>query len=219
MEPLMGVAGFLGFIAFLVLFIINAVKKKPKKKSGIGMAVCAVLFIGAFAATGDSNPQAPVKPEPSELPAKTESPALVQSQSSQEPESAFHSEASEAETAGKPAGSYTLPCGMEVFFQDSVRNDVTERWRLSKTSSSLVPSEYAVEYYNEMFSSDDEIHGIWNATLNTTTAISKSGNLLFVDTHEYIDGEEHDAKILFSGVLLSSEIIDLDTGLPWEASE
>ena len=108
---------------------------------------------------------------------------------------------------------------MEVFFQDSVRNDVTERWRLSKTSSSLVPSEYAVEYYNEMFSSDDEIHGIWNATLNTTTAISKSGNLLFVDTHEYIDGEEHDAKILFSGVLLSSEIIDLDTGLPWEASE
>lgn len=219
MEPFIGVAGFLGFFVFLVLFVINTVKKKPKKKMGIGMAVCAVLFIGAFAATGDSDPQAPVKPELSELPAKTESPALVQSQSSQEPESAFHSEASEAETAGKPAGSNTLPCGMEIFFENSVRNDVTGRWRLSKTSSSLVVSEHAVEYYNEMFSSNDEIHGIWNAALGTTTMISKSGNMLFVDTHEYVDGEEHDAKLLFSGMLLTSEVIDVETGLPLEGSE
>ena len=31
--------------------------------------------------------------------------------------------------------------------------------------------------------------------------------LLFVDTYEYVDGEEHDAKIMFSGTLLDSKIL------------
>ena len=72
-----------------------------------------------------------------------------------------------------------------------------------------------------MFSSDDEIHAIWNVALGTTTSISVSGNLLFVDTHEYIDGEENDAKIMFSGRLLDSRIIDKETGEPFsgETSE
>lgn len=219
MEPFIGVAGFLGFFVFLVLFVINTVKKKPKKKMGIGMAVCAVLFIGAFAATGSSDSKPAVKPEPTEKPKQVESSSFIESTPSQKPESVPPGESSEEETTGKSSGSYTLPCGMEIFFENSVRNDVTGRWRLSKTSSSLVVSEHAVEYYNEMFSSNDEIHGIWNAALGTTTMISKSGNMLFVDTHEYVDGEEHDAKLLFSGMLLTSEVIDVETGLPLEGSE
>lgn len=106
---------------------------------------------------------------------------------------------------------------MDLLFFSSVRNDVTENWRLSETSSSLVPADYALEYYQETFSSDEEIHGIWNATLVTMTWIKMMSGLLFVDTYEYVDGEEHDAKIMFSGTLLDSKILYADTGEPFDA--
>lgn len=110
------------------------------------------------------------------------------------------------------SGRYTLPCGMTLNFSPSVRNDVTGRWRISTTSDSIVPADYALEYYNALFSSDDEIHAIWNATLNTTTRITASDGLLYVDTLEYVDGEEHDANLLFSGTVLDSKIINIETG-------
>lgn len=122
-----------------------------------------------------------------------------------------------SQSAAKEPGRYTLPdSGLEINFQTSVRNDVTGNWRLATTSDSIVPAECAVEYYKTMFSSDDEIHGIWNATLSTMTQISEGSGLLFVDTYEYVDGEEHDAKLMFSGNKLMSEVYDLSTGLPLE---
>lgn len=68
----------------------------------------------------------------------------------------------------------------------------------------------------KMFVSDDEIHGVWNATLGTMTCIKVMSGLLFVDTYEYVDGEEHDANLMFSGMLLDSKIIDKETGEPFE---
>ena len=67
-----------------------------------------------------------------------------------------------------------------------------------------------------MFRSDEEIHAVWNATLGTMTSIKAMSGLLFIDTFEYVDGEEHDAKLLFSGMLLDSQIIDIETGKPFE---
>ena len=43
------------------------------------------------------------------------------------------------------------------------------------------------------------------------TRITASGGMLFVDTLEYVDGEEHDAKLLFSGEALDSRILDIAT--------
>lgn len=113
-------------------------------------------------------------------------------------------------------GSYTLPCGVEVSFRDQVRNDVTGKWRFSSTADSTPPADFALEYYQTLFSSDDEVHAVWNATLGTMTRITCSGGLLYVDTLEYVDGEEHDAKTLFSGDVLDSVIIDTATGKPVE---
>lgn len=110
------------------------------------------------------------------------------------------------------SGSYTLPCGMKIQFFDSVRNDATGKWRRSATSDSFVPADYAYEYYNEMFSSDDEVHSIWNATLKTNTRLTVAFGILYVDTLEYVDGEEHDANIMFSGNVLDSKMIDIETG-------
>ena len=110
------------------------------------------------------------------------------------------------------SGNYTLPSGFDINFRDSVRNDVTGKWRISTTSDDFVPAEYAVEYYKTMFSSDDEIHAIWNATLGTTTRITVAFGVISADTLEYVEGEEHDAKVLFSGTLLDSKLFDAETG-------
>ena len=110
------------------------------------------------------------------------------------------------------SGTYTLPCGMELQFYDSVHNDVTGNWRRAATSDSFVPTDYALEYYQAMFSSDSEIHAVWNTALGTTTRIRVSGSDLDVTTMEYVEGEELDAKLLFSGTVLNTATIDIQTG-------
>ena len=135
----------------------------------------------------------------------------------QETPDPVESETSKPSETQEPAeniksGKYTLPSGFNINFSSSVRNDVTGNWRLSTTSDSFVPAEYAVEYYKTMFSSDNEIHAIWNATLGTTTRITVVFGVISADTFEYVDGEEHDAKVLFSGTLLDSKMFDAETG-------
>lgn len=107
---------------------------------------------------------------------------------------------------------YNLPCGMELTYYDSVPGDTTGRWRAATTSFGSAPSNHAAEYYNNVFSSDDEIHAICDTTLKTTTRIKVEQGLLIVDTLKYVDGEEKDAKILFSGDVLRSKVFDKETG-------
>ncbi len=120
-------------------------------------------------------------------------------------------ETKKEETAIK-SGSYDI-AGETFQFSDSVMNDVTGKWRLSRIASSILPEDYAVDYYHTLFSSDDEIHAIVNFSLNTTTSISVLyDGMLYVHTHEYVDKEEHDAKSLFGGMLLSEYWINIETG-------
>lgn len=110
------------------------------------------------------------------------------------------------------SGTYTIDA-IEFWFSDSVINDVTGRWRISSIASSQDITEYVIDYYNALFSSNDEIHAIVNFSLNTTTSISVlPDGTLDVAIHEYIDGEEHDAKALFSGMLLKEYFVNSQTG-------
>lgn len=110
------------------------------------------------------------------------------------------------------SGSYTID-GIVFSFDDSVRNDVTGNWKISLISDSATPDEYALDYYKTLFSSDDEIHAVINFALNTTNKISVLyGGILDVSVLEYVDGEEHDAKELFSGSLLNEYWVHTDTG-------
>lgn len=110
------------------------------------------------------------------------------------------------------SGTYEIG-DLIFYFQDSVRNDNTGKWRLSKIAESVEPTDYALDYYKTLFCTDDEIHAIINFSKNTTTKISVlSTELLDVTVQEYVDGEEHDAKILFSGNLLKEYHINISTG-------
>ena len=93
-----------------------------------------------------------------------------------------------------------------------VRNDVTGNWRLSEYASSESQETFAVEYYNNYFDSDDEIHALINMTNKTTARISKMmDDTLNVCIYEYIDGEEHDAKKLFGGMKLKEYFVTIST--------
>lgn len=94
-----------------------------------------------------------------------------------------------------------------------VRNDVTGNWKLSRISTSENILEYIRSYYKDNFNNDEEIHAIVNFSLNTTTQVSKLlDNILSVTIFEYVDKEEHDAKKLFTGMVLKEYWIYLDNG-------
>ena len=52
----------------------------------------------------------------------------------------------------------------------------------------------------------------FGGTQDRTKKISVMGNLLDVSVYEYVDKEEHDTKLLFSGKLLKEYHVNKDTG-------
>lgn len=98
------------------------------------------------------------------------------------------------------------------FVVTNVPNDVTGNWRIASIAENIEMQDYALDYYKEYFKSDDEIHAIVNFNYKTTTRISVIGNLLDVSVYEYVDKEEHDAKLLFSGTLLKEYHVNIDSG-------
>ena len=115
------------------------------------------------------------------------------------------------------SGDYTID-GIDFSFTDHVRNDATGNWRISLIADSKADVfQYCVDYYKEMFTSDNEIHAIVNFSLNTTSKISVlSDGVLDVCIYDYVKGEEHYAEKLFGGELLKEEFISVETGEPVE---
>lgn len=121
---------------------------------------------------------------------------------------------SETESNTEPikSGIYNID-DIEFWFSDSVRNDITGNWRIASIASSKNITDYVIDYYNTLFNSNEEIHAIVNFSLNTTSSISVLyDGILDVVVHEYIDGEEHDANVLFGGMLLKEFWINTKTG-------
>lgn len=101
----------------------------------------------------------------------------------------------------------------DIYFGVSkVRNDVTEKWKISTISENIEILDYALSYYKEYFSDDSEVHAIVNFANKTTTKITVVADQIDVSIFEYVDKEEHDAKILFSGSLLKEYSIYTDNG-------
>lgn len=87
------------------------------------------------------------------------------------------------------------------------RNDTTGTWRVGVLASTEQVADHAAEYYKAYFENDNEIHCVVNFTYNTTTKIQVAGDSLLVTVYEYVKGEEHDAKVMFSGTQLSQRTV------------
>lgn len=101
--------------------------------------------------------------------------------------------------------------GKNIVVMD-VRNDTTGNWRYITLSETTDFLEYALSYYNTYFENDNEIHAIVNFTNKTTTKISVYGDELNITVYEYVDGEEHDAKLMYSGAVYSEYRVYKDNG-------
>lgn len=110
----------------------------------------------------------------------------------------------------EPDATSALP--FDVTFSSSFHNDKTGRWRKALVATSSPIDEYAVDYYKEYFKSDDEVHYIYNFTLNTVNALTVQDGTLFISVSEYVDGEEHDAAKAGGGEYYGQYHFDLDTG-------
>lgn len=178
------------------------------------LLLSSLLFTGCGAtnSTSASVQDTAIKSEATEVkPTEISSETEVQYSEESAPSTETEAVQSEIPTAIK-SGDYEID-GIDFLFSDSVRNDVTGNWRISLISDSATPETYALDYYNTLFSSDDEIHAIVNFSLNTTTKISVLyAGVLDVTVLEYVDGEEHDAKKLFGGSLLKEYWVHTDTG-------
>lgn len=106
----------------------------------------------------------------------------------------------------------TDPLGFQVDFSDSFRNDTTGNWRKALIAEDKEIQDYALDYYKNYFKSDNEIHIIYNFTLNTVNRLALSGDALDISVTDYIKGEEHDASLACSGNLLEQFQINLKTG-------
>lgn len=96
---------------------------------------------------------------------------------------------------------------------DSVRNDVTEKWKcIVIAENNFDITEYALSCYKNYFDSDETILAVINLTTKTSASISKVAGNLYVSQYEYVDGEEHDAKAMFSGIHLLDYIVYIDNG-------
>lgn len=114
----------------------------------------------------------------------------------------------ETETTGKSA---TID-GVDVIFSDNVKNDATGNARLAKVTGEKSVEEYVLDYYKMYFKDDKEVHAIVNYTLNTTACVTSAGDKINVRIYEHIDGEEQDAKKLFTGEKYAEYNVDKETG-------
>lgn len=112
----------------------------------------------------------------------------------------------------EPASAESSPLDGIRFRADKVRNDTTGNWRISCIAENLEMKDHALEYYNQYFTDDSEIHFIVNFNYNTTTKIMVSGGQLDVTVQDYVPKEEHDANVLGSGTLLGEYFVDKETG-------
>lgn len=101
---------------------------------------------------------------------------------------------------------------MSILYSESVRNDATGNWRLARISAGIQMEEYALSYYQNYFTSDSEVHAIVDFGANTTTMITSMGSALSVRIYQYIEDEEHDAKVLGSGEKLAEYMVYTDNG-------
>lgn len=101
---------------------------------------------------------------------------------------------------------------MDINLTEKIKKDPTGNIRLAKVTGEKPAEEYALDYYKMYFKDDKEVHAIINYTLNTTACITSVGNKINVRIYEHVDGEENDAKKLFTVEKYAEYNVSKETG-------
>jgi hypothetical protein len=99
-----------------------------------------------------------------------------------------------------------------TFSRNKVNNDVTGKWRVSTIVANVSMEDYAYNYYERFMLSEGQVEAVINFNYNTSTSLSVYGNFIDVCVYDYVDGEEHDANLMFTGTLLKEYYVYTDNG-------
>lgn len=120
----------------------------------------------------------------------------------------------EAPTEPKKEVGKSVDTLESFMYTGAVQNDVTGKWYCAVCADNVNFAEYAVSYYNRYMHSG-EIHAICNPLYGTTTKIEDSSfdtDNIYLTVYSYIDGEEHDAKLMFGGNVIAYYNVNKETG-------
>lgn len=97
-------------------------------------------------------------------------------------------------------------------FNPGIPNDPAGILRAGVYNSNTSQENLALDYYKAFFGNDSEIHALINSANKTTACVQVMGDELDVTLTEYVDKEETDADLLFSGTFLSEYNVNINTG-------
>lgn len=186
--------------------------QKPSKGRTILVVVLLVIIVACIflifmPSSGDSEDQADSTAQSTQESTQADaSDESAEEMTESEPESE-----AEEDAGAKKSGSYDLD-EMSIIYSDSVRDDKTGNWRLAKVTGMKSAEEYALDYYNEFFADDSELHAIVNFDLNTTACLTVISGNINVRIYEHVDGEEQYASSLFTGDKLAEYNVTIETG-------
>lgn len=92
-----------------------------------------------------------------------------------------------------------------------LQGDSTGKWRLETVANGTATYKYAVDYA-KVYMDEGDVHYIVNFSLKTTSQLRELQGKLSVITTEYVDGEEHDARVIGSGMVYAKQYFDIETG-------
>ena len=138
--------------------------------------------------------------------------AVVSVDPDKDPSSESTASAPSPESETEVSESESSSFDFSIEYYDNFRNDVTGKWRKALVSTSEPIQDYALDYYREYFGSDDEVHVIYNFSLNTVNCMKVSNDEIFVSITDYVKGEEHDAKVACSGDFVGEYHISIESG-------
>lgn len=185
---------------------------KNKNMKIIFVVVCLIIIIAGIKSL-ISSPEEEKQADPTQ----TESVSEIQTEETEKPSEEV-TEASNEEVVEHRTGDNIVGVSekdiedLDPVFYKSVINDVTGNWRYATIADDIDIEYYIMSYYKNYFSADNEVHAIINFTRNTTTRLNYSGGVITVTIMDYVDGEEHDAKKLFSGQVLATYYVYADNG-------
>lgn len=163
--------------------------QKPSKGRTILVVVLLVIIIACIIlifmpSNGDSENQADTTAQTTQESTQADS---SDENAEEIAESSSESEIETEDSETRKSGSYDLD-EMSIIYSDSVRDDKTGNWRLAKVTGAKSAEEYALDYYNEFFTEDSELHAIVNYDLNTTACLTVISGNINVRIYEHVDG-------------------------------
>lgn len=184
----------------------NIIEKKPIYKKWWFWAVAAVFAVGTIAGGEEDKKADPADRIEIKEEAKVENGKGKEEKAEAKEEKEPTEKAEVKEEDNRPVAPLLKA---HVF---DVQNDTTGRWKYLTISESIDPADYAVDFFSEKIAGTGDMYFIINFANKTTTSIQDVGGMIDVRTLEYVDGEEHDAKSIGSGTLLTEVYYDPETG-------